>query len=102
MLLRADTSGSTAVKFELSGGAKRFSGMLFSLAKPDQGCPESGLSFSIEVDDAKVIECAVPVTAKALALDINLAGKQSLTLLIKGDRGGAGCSWICIENPRLE
>jgi len=101
--LRADLSGYTAAKFELEGGAKRLSGQLHTMADAQNGCPEQGLRFSIEVDGAVVLDCpVVPPAANPMSLDIDLTGARTLTLIARGDRGGAGCNWLCVENPRLD
>jgi hypothetical protein len=101
-LLRADSTGATVTKFELAGGEKRFTGVLHTVAGAEQGCPEQGLRFTVEVDGLAVLECDAPPLANARSIDIDLAGKRSLAITVAGDRGGMGCAWLCIEHPRLE
>ncbi|HUR26845.1 MAG TPA: hypothetical protein VM509_01555 [Planctomycetota bacterium] len=103
LLLRAGSTGLTGVKFELAGGAKRFTGELHAMAGAKEGCPELGLSFDVVVDNKIVLHCApIPPASSPFLIDVDLTGRQALSLVLRGDRGGAGCNWIAVENPRLE
>lgn len=102
LLLRADVLGSTKVEFDLSSEAKRFTGSLHTMKTRDQGCDGVALALSVEIDGVIVLEQAVPPAAAALALGIDLTGKKTLAFIVEGFGGGAGCDWVCIEDPRLE
>ncbi|MEO6707989.1 MAG: hypothetical protein ABI054_02175, partial [Planctomycetota bacterium] len=102
LVMRADALGSTLAQFEFTGGAKRFTGKLHTMADTDRFCSKAELRFCIDLDGAIVLDRAVPPENDALALDVDLAGIRSMTLALGGDRGGAGCNWICIEDPRFE
>ena len=102
-MLRADPAGATAAKFELGGQAKRFTAELHTLAGTGEHCPEAGLRFDVAVDEQIVLRCAVvPPASSPLPIDIDLTGHQTLSLILNGDRGGAGCNWISVKDPRLE
>jgi hypothetical protein len=102
LFLRADVLGQTKAVFDLSGEAKRFTGSLHRVRNPDQGCAGVDLTFEITVDGKTVLQHEVPPAADALGLDIDLAGRQSIALTIRGFGGQAGCEWACIDDPRLQ
>ncbi len=102
LVLRSDELWPNVAIFQLGGETKRFTGRLHTLTNQDQGCSNAELRFTVTVDDDIVLECAVPPAANEQVLDIDLAGKRSMSLAIVGDRGAASCSWICIEDPRWE
>jgi len=102
LVMRADALGSTLVQFELAAPAKRFTGKLHAVAEADRFCTKTELRFCADVDGVVVLDQAVPPANNPLALDIDLDGKTSLTFALGGDRGGAGCNWVCIEDPRFE
>jgi hypothetical protein len=101
-LLRAGPVGPTTVNFELAGAAKHFTGLLHTMAGTEQGCPEGDLHFTVELDGVVVLECEAPPAASPRAIELDLAQKKSLTFSVRGDRGGGGCAWICLESPHLE
>ncbi|HTF89422.1 MAG TPA: SGNH/GDSL hydrolase family protein [Planctomycetota bacterium] len=101
-LLRSDALGSTKARIDLSGSAKRFSGRLHTMMNPNEGCAGTELRLTIRIDGEIALERAVPRAANELALDLDLAGKQSLEFTVAGNRGGGNCNWICIEDPQLE
>jgi hypothetical protein len=101
-LLRSETSGPTQVQFELSGEVQRFRGSLYTMAERQQGCSEGALGIEIHVDGELALELEAPPKSQARHIDIQLQGKRSFSFLVRGDRGGSGCNWVCIEDPSWE
>jgi hypothetical protein len=102
LILRADVLGPTHAEFDLAGKSKRFTGRVHTMKDSDKDCAGIELDFTVEVDGRVVLEHSVPPASQALDLDIDLADKHTLSLGVRGFGGGAGCEWVCIENPRLE
>ncbi len=102
LLLRADAGGSTRVVFELGSTMRRFRGAVHALKNPEGACAGVEIGFTVQVGDETVLERAVPSAADPVALDVDLNGKPSLSLIVEGVGGGAACEWVCIEKPRFE
>jgi hypothetical protein len=102
LLVRADAGGSTRVVFELGGTMRRFHGAVHALKNPEGACAGVEIGFTVQVGDETVLERAAPSAADAVPLDFDLTGKPSLSLIVEGVGGGAGCEWVCIEKPRFE
>jgi hypothetical protein len=102
VLLRANAGGDTSLVFDVDGGAKRFSGRLHMLKKPEGNCYGVEVGIKVLIEDEVVLDRLVPSVDDAVAIDLDLRGKRRLKFTVQGTGGGAGCEWVCIADPRFE